>query len=350
MGIGTEAEPQRSPPDTSRAGVPLHRLLVCLARAPYSEAVLPYAVALARGFGSRIDVVHVLEDGGTRQPTETSDALDCQLARAEAERYVERVVADLKRQGVTASGSVLQGHVAEQILCFTHRQRVDLVVLCSHGEKGPTEWNLGSSAEKIVARAYTSVLVVPVHGDGERPAEGFALERVLVPLDGSPRAECVLPLVERMAHDHSLQILLLHAVTRAELLDVDPPSAQDLGLLRDLELRNERAARRYLARVHERLARAGCEVRELIEVGDVLQIVPRLAACERIDLLAIAAHGRTGRRNASFGATAGHLIRHPGIPVLMVQNLPQTRSAFAQEVLHRREELPLRGSERAEQS
>jgi nucleotide-binding universal stress UspA family protein len=263
------------------------------------------------------------------------------LARAEAEEYLDDLAVTLEADGLPITTRVLQGHAAEQILCLADRETVDLVVLASHGEKGVTEWSLGSTAQKIVDRARTSLLVAPVARSGPQcPAGVGRLERILVPLDGSPAAESVLPVLRRLARDQNVVLGLLHVVAASEMLPIGPPSADDEELENRLRLRNERVARQYLAEVRTALVREGCSVREILEWGDLRSVLPRIAVREEIDLVAIAAHGMSSDRGSCLGATAGQLVCHAQLPTLLIQNLPQPGPEFAEAVRHRREAAP----------
>jgi nucleotide-binding universal stress UspA family protein len=55
---------------------------------------------------------------------------------------------------------VLSGHPASEILNFVNQEKVDLVVMGTHGFTGLAHFFLGSTAEKVVRRADCSVLTV----------------------------------------------------------------------------------------------------------------------------------------------------------------------------------------------
>ena len=322
----------------------MRRLLICLDRSPESETCLSVAVALARSFGSELQLLHVLGHDASAGDATPPDPASWQIARTEAEQYLAQVAARLSELGLHTRTAVLEGNVAEQILCCADREDFDLIVLASHGEKGVSEWALGSTAEKVLARARSSVLVVPVERPAGQPASEAPLERILVPLDGSPQAESLLPQLGRLAREGGATLILLHVATPLQLFESRSSSSESADVLRRLEAYNEREARRYLGRIRERLSREGCTARELFERGDPRSILPSVASRERVDLIAITSHGRTGDRSCSYGDTAAHLLRSAPVPVLMFQNLPQRRSEFASAVRHRREISPLRGN------
>lgn len=324
----------------------VQRLLVCLDRSVFSEASLPLAVSIARGLGGRSKLVHVLESPATGRAAGPTDALGWEFVRAEAAEHLERVAERLGGEGVPAATALLQGHAAEQILCLADREESDLIVFTRHGEKGVTEWNLSSTADKIVQRARSSLLIVPASDSPYSAGAEAKLARILVPLDGSPEAECALALAQRLAQSAGADLLLLHAVPPAQLVPRSRNNEEDEELLHRLAERNQRAAREYLDRTCEYASCGGGVVRGLVESGDARQVLSTVVARELIDLVVMAAHGRTGDRNRPCGATTNDALRHVAAPVLMIQNLPLPRSEFAGAVRHTREARPLRGGSR----
>src|SRR5688572_15046465 len=65
----------------------IRRILVCLDRSALAEACLPYAVALAQTFGSKLTLVNVMEPPRDGRGRATTDALGWEIARQEATSY-----------------------------------------------------------------------------------------------------------------------------------------------------------------------------------------------------------------------------------------------------------------------
>ncbi|MCP3920368.1 MAG: universal stress protein [bacterium] len=323
----------------------MRRILVCLDRSPRSEKVLQHAIGLARAYGSEVTLVHVLESHLRAHEGPPSDTLEWEIARVEAAEHLNRLAADVQARGIRVETVILQGHPAEQVLCLSDRGGFDLIVLSTHGEKGVTEWGLSSTADKVVARSCASVLIVPTAWSQSHDRAECPLQRILILLDGSPRAEAVLPPLRRLASSAGSTLVLLHAVPEPEILHFDPPRPEDVELLARLHRRNERAARQYLSRVRDHLG-DGCHLEDLVEHGDLRLLLRGICERERIDLIAFTAHGKTGHRPWCYGGIAGHLVHHAERPILMIQNLPQRRSEFEEAVRHVREAEPLRGGAR----
>src|SRR5690606_36169065 len=71
-------------------------------------------------------------------------------------------------------------------------------------------------------------------------------QKVLVPLDGSQRAEVILPVVTALAQDHDPKFLLTHVVSRPEMPRHAPPSHEETELVERLVELNHAEASRYL--------------------------------------------------------------------------------------------------------
>lgn len=310
-----------------------HHVLVCLDRSALAESVLPHAVALARGCGARLTLLHILEprhDAGA-----LTDPLDWEVRRAEAREYLGRIAAHHGSPQLLVEIELGQGHAAEQIRSWAGSHHVDFTVLCSHGEGGPTEWSLASTAQKLIGGVAGSLLLVPASAPPPPPEREVRYARILVPLDGSTRAESVIPLAARLAKAHHSELILAHVVPVPELTRIGPLAAEDLDLGQRLVRRNERVARRYLERLQARLEASGLPVRTVLaREGDVRGELVGLIEREGADLVVLSAHGSTGRTDWSFGSVAGHLIAHCKTPLLIVREplhaAPRRREAAAE--------------------
>ena len=236
------------------AGLTIRHVLVPLDGSPLAECALPWTVAVAQALAARVTLLRVLETPAVSIATSHHhDAVDWQMRRAEAQSQLARVDRDLKARELTSAIELLEGRPAEQIINFARAQQVDLVVLSSHGEGGLTGWTLSSTALMVAARIHCSVLIVPA-----RAAEGWRIgdvrvRRLLVPLDCSPRAECVLPLATAFARAHEAEMILAHVVPEPEMPRRLPPSADDRAVVSQLTERNRLEAERYLGELRARL-------------------------------------------------------------------------------------------------
>ncbi|MCP3916839.1 MAG: universal stress protein, partial [bacterium] len=239
----------------------------------------------------------------------------------EAREYLLRIQADLAEREPQTSVEVLHGHPAERVLERAREFDVDLIALGTHGESGVTSWDFGSTADKIVARAGTSVLVVPsrvvTHDDPVVPGR-----RILVPLDGSPRAEYCLPTALGLAAAVGGEVGLAHFVGVPRVFHTALPSEHDRELRDGFVRRNEELARHYLATLASRIEGEGVRARTWIGRAHnphvaLVELVDR----EGYDLVVLSAHGQTTATDQPYGLITRYLIAHRRRPVLVVQDL-----------------------------
>jgi nucleotide-binding universal stress UspA family protein len=321
----------------------IRRVLVCLDRSPFSEVCLPYAVCIGKTFGSTLTLLHVLETRHERSGPHSTDAVGWEISRREASEYLER----LERQATDLSGQRVdvrleQGHPAERITALAHELGADLTVLGSHGEGGIAAWNLGSTVQQVLEVARGSVLVAR-SSFYPAPSE-VCPKRILVPLDGSPRTESVLPTATRIANAHGGQLVLVHVVEEPQPTGV-LRAEEDLELARELATRLESRAQRYLEHIRDRLAREGTPVRALVvRHVDGRQALLELAQSEQVDLVVLSAHGATCNAERPFGSVTAHLLAHSVVPLLVLQDLTEPDLQRAGDVVDEEVAPPLRAS------
>jgi nucleotide-binding universal stress UspA family protein len=298
-------------------GLTIHHILVPMDGSALAACALPFAAALGQVFSARVTLLRILT-----APSGHVDPVEWELVRAEAHGQLARFDADLAARGLTSSVAVLEGRSAEQILHFAEAHRVDLIVLSSHGEGGLTGWLLSSTAQKIVARTHTSVLIVPAYAaDGARAAE-LRFGRILLPLDCSPRAECILPFAAALGRAHEAELILAHVVPEPELPRRMPPSPEDVALARQLTERNRQESEHYLRTVSSDLSAQGIRVRtHAVVSARRSHTILELAEHEDVDLIVACAHGATASASDRYGNTAAHLIQSSNRPIVILQDL-----------------------------
>jgi nucleotide-binding universal stress UspA family protein len=85
-------------------------------------------------------------------------------SRADAAAYVSHAAEKLLEQGIQARGETLFGRPAESILGYAEENKVDLILMSSHGRSGISRWAFGSVADRVVRHSKIPVLVVTPPG------------------------------------------------------------------------------------------------------------------------------------------------------------------------------------------
>jgi nucleotide-binding universal stress UspA family protein len=92
-------------------------------------------------------------------------------SRVHAQKYVNRIAARLKKEGINAQGEVVWGRPADEILQYIEKHKIDLVIMSTHGRSGIPRWAMGSVADKVIRSSPIPVLIIPPQGfRNEEPA------------------------------------------------------------------------------------------------------------------------------------------------------------------------------------
>ena len=150
-------------------------------------------------------------------------------------------------------------------------------------------------------------------------------KHIMVPLDGSELAECVLGHVEMIAKDcqGSPKVTLIRVVTPLKLygnLDfggaVEYISPEQIQRLED---DNRKTAQEYLSKQVQRLKADGINAEAQVSFGMPSNVLEQFAEKNNVDLIVIATHGRSGISEWFWGSVAERVLKTSRIPVLMVR-------------------------------
>lgn len=304
------------------------RILVPLDRSSLAECVLPHAIALARCLDAQLLLLHVLSLPNTQDRLRAVDSLEWQLRRAEAENYLKGVCARVTAAGVSCTMHVSDGDAAEKIVECASEKAVGLVLIASHGQSGMSAWHVSSVVQKVLVRARASLMIIRASEPDQTDIANFHYQRVLVPLDGSARAESVLPLATALTRVPETQVLLAHVVQRPEMPRRTPISREDNELADRLVERNSCEAKEYLKVIHCQLPPSTTETRLLV-ANRVPDSLHELVEEEHSDLVLLCAHGYSGQMRWPYGCVVASFIAYGSSPLLIVQDAPFEQDAAA---------------------
>jgi nucleotide-binding universal stress UspA family protein len=258
-----------APPSVPPAHPPtaLTRLIVPVDGSSEAETALPVAEALATEAGAEVVLLRapVGDDG------------------PETEAYLARLT------GARGSGGsprvrwlVWYDEPARAIASAVADLQGDLVVMTTHGRRGLRRLLLGSVAEEVIRTAPVPVLLVR----GAWPRPGWRPSRVLLPLDGTDRAEAILQVLTWLPVGPTAAVDLLRVVESAgpeDPLGVGPVAGSGPA-----------EAEAYLSDVAARLERQGRQVVSIVRTGRPAIVVPEVARERDARLIAMSTHGRRG--------------------------------------------------------
>jgi nucleotide-binding universal stress UspA family protein/predicted transcriptional regulator len=296
-------------------------LLVALDGSELAETSLPWATWLAGARGFSLLLVRVVP----WRPVPTSsiaigylhpEVLE-QAVAAEQESatdYLSRVRQRMVGEGLDVEIAVRGGEPAESLLDLADERGAYAVVMATHGRGGLRRLVFGSVAERLLHSATVPLLLVRAGSAQSPPAP--AVNRLLVPLDGSPLAERALEVAGEIAPEGA----------RLDLVQVEEPVAKmvDLGQgavpLADEQATRQAvaAAEEYLNRVAQQRDKGRNPVTTGVRVGDVAEEILTAARDQAADLIVMATHGHTGPARWFLGSVADWVVRRSERPVLLV--------------------------------
>ena len=149
-------------------------------------------------------------------------------------------------------------------------------------------------------------------------------KKLLVPLDGSPRAENILPHVENLALQFKSKVFFLQVVEPP--LQFVNPSIYETTIQTDVIheylidfKRKKEEISDYLTGIQGGFQKKGIEAKILVEQGLVVETVLTVAQREDVDMIAIASHGRTGLSRVFYGSVAAGIMQKIDRPILIIR-------------------------------
>ena len=139
-------------------------------------------------------------------------------------------------------------------------------------------------------------------------------KKILVPLDGSPLAEAVLPHAEALAKSEHAEIIILRVPNApvSEFLSRDPMIAEMIHA--DMEKESEEYVHNKVAA----LEKENIKVTGITKDGPVPDTILNVADETHADIIAMSTHGRTGISRWLMGSVADKIIHHAHIPVILI--------------------------------
>jgi nucleotide-binding universal stress UspA family protein len=138
-------------------------------------------------------------------------------------------------------------------------------------------------------------------------------KRVLVPLDGSPVAESIIPFILDIAGPLDMEVILLRVV--------EPIPAPAMEVYVDAETADLRTtdAQEYVAAIAAELRDKAVRVDTRVRWGYAADEIVTAARETGADLIAMSTHGRSGLGRVIFGSVAQAVLRQAEAPVFLMR-------------------------------
>jgi nucleotide-binding universal stress UspA family protein len=285
-----------------------------------SRQALIHALFLAEQHDAELQLLHAVilhaDDPAAPklrfpQPRDIFDRLQkiaesemAELARAHRGRPIR--ITEFRERGFSAAQVILD-HLTEH--------EIDLVVMGTHGRRGPARLFFGSVAEEVVRFARVPVLTLR---EIKRPRQIEAFERILVPIDFSPHSERSVAYARELALTYGAALELVHVIEQPSYPYFYAPFVGGGlgGRLPEIQSRAGEA-------LHELMANGdGPEVEYGVHIldGRPSAEIVAFADSQAIDMIVVATHGLTGLERLLVGSTAEQVVRTASTPVFLIKS------------------------------
>lgn len=298
------------------------RIVVPLDGSCLAEWALPHAINLVKALDIQLVLIRVMQqaDGTHRQYPADPIALDA--VQAEAAAYLDSVASKLGALGLHPETRILEGETVDQIINFVRQDGQTLLVMTSHGIGGISHYMLGSVAHKSILQAHVSFLLVRAFSDQCEMLQEYHYNRITVPLDGSRRSECVLPIVELLSrHNESTVDIISVVPSLGHHYQIDKNDSR-LGKVQELQTEFKERLVAYLDRIGDRLKNECLHVQTQVKIADSpISTIWEVTRKAQSDLVIMAAHGRSCVNHWPLGALPLNALVYGETPLLVLQDL-----------------------------
>lgn len=276
-----------------------------------SEAALPFTLAIARGFDSKVHALNLMIPPSyvytTPDLTALAIAAEEETAAAEMKK-VETRLAGLPHETLVERATEVWAPVERAIAEYN----VDLIVLGTHGRTGAQRLFLGSVAEEIFRLSPVPVLMIgpSVRGNSQDVAR---FRRVLFATDFSPEAAAAAPYAISLARRQNARLILVHVLPKSRAADGTETSRLAISVAE---------AMHRLFEIPSKDATLNDPPELAIEYGDPADRIVEAAKLRDADVIVLGIRAATGVPGAATHLerpTAHRVVVNAPCPVLAIR-------------------------------
>jgi nucleotide-binding universal stress UspA family protein len=288
----------------TKTRIALNNILFATDFSPAAEAALPYAIGLAKQYGAKVHGLHVRFPA--TYPIVGPEAMPQVLEAAEEQAKFEARQMHEMLAGVPHDVTVIEGELWPVLKEMVEKEKVDLIVMGTHGRTGVSRALLGSATEEIFRKTSIPVLTVGPYVS-RNTVRRLAMSQILFATDFSDASLAALPFAVSLAQEHQSNLTLLHVTGKAEVGDLVHAEQYAESTLRRLQTLVPAGAELW------------CEPKCRVEHGNEAEKIMEVAVALGADLIVLGVRGPQGGMGAAthvLRSVAHEVVSHAQCPVL----------------------------------
>jgi len=267
----------------------MEKLMVATDGSDYSESAIREAINLARICSSRLFVVSIVT---TNLEFQTVVPQVMEKEEKEAREHLDSVKSWAAKEGIECDViDRLSEEPFQDIIDLAEKNKVDMIIVGTHGRTGLKRLMMGSVTAKVIGHAHCNVLVVPLHAKVE-------CRNILVATDGSKYS----------------------AAAASEAIGIAKKCGSSLFVISVASTDTEVAsAAGNVKKVTDMAEKENIHIEGIAVKGKPYEAITETAKQKRADLIIMGSHGKTGIERLLMGSVTERVIGHSGTAVLVVR-------------------------------
>jgi nucleotide-binding universal stress UspA family protein len=137
------------------------KILIATDGSEYTKNAVDYGIDIAKSTGAKLFAIYVVDTAAFASiPMDAAWESMYELLKQEGDLAIKYVTERAKAEGLEVEGNLIEGHPADEIIRYSEKNSISLIVMGTLGKSGLDRFLLGSVAEKVVRNSKIPVLVV----------------------------------------------------------------------------------------------------------------------------------------------------------------------------------------------
>lgn len=243
--------------------------------------------------------------------------------KGESAEYLRDLREDIKSKAgpnVSIRTMVVNGDRAGAIVDTAQTEQADLIVMSTYGRTGLSRWVLGSVTSRVLRHAHCPVLVINA-STSQSASQSAPMAHILITFDGSLLSEKALEVGLALAKANAAQVTLLRVLSNGDFSSDEHPLPENIAISNN-KLQKEplhHQAESYLQDLVAIHDTEGLEINIAVIAGPVASTILDFATNEKVDLIAMTTHGRTGIRRWIYGSVTENVLYGTSCAMLIIR-------------------------------